>query len=79
VKEARDRIVRAGVAEAFEHTVTAIVITDTNGIIYSINPAFTTMTGYSQEDALGQNLRFLKSGRQSQAFYEQMCRPRRLE
>ena len=50
----------------------AIVITGPDGVIQFVNPAFTAMTGYSREEAVGQNPRVLKSGRQSQAFYQDL-------
>ncbi|GAB4500940.1 MAG: hypothetical protein Fur0035_04800 [Anaerolineales bacterium] len=51
----------------------AIVITDISGAIQWVNPAFTALTGYSLEEALGKNpCDLLKSGRHSQAFYKQL-------
>jgi PAS domain S-box-containing protein len=47
----------------------AIVITDHQGNIEWANPAFTTITGYTLEEARGRNPRFLKSGQHDQAFY----------
>lgn len=58
--------------KAFEATDHAIMVTDIDANIVSINRAFTSLTGYSREEALGKNPRFLKSGCQDQAFYEQM-------
>src|SRR5579872_1137415 len=58
----------AAVAQAGE----AVVITDTQGNIQYVNPAFTRITGYSAAEATGQNPRFLKSGRQDPAFYTQL-------
>ncbi|RJP52870.1 MAG: PAS domain S-box protein [Anaerolineaceae bacterium] len=52
----------------------SIVITDRGGTIRWVNPAFTYLTGYSLEEAIGQNPRLLKSGRQDTAFYEQVWR-----
>lgn len=54
---------------ALEAAANAIVITDPKGKIIWVNHAFTTMTGYSKEDALGNNPRMLKSGKQSEAYY----------
>ena len=51
----------------------AIVITDPNGRIEWVNTAFTTMTGYSAGETIGQNPRdIIKSGRQSPPFYLQL-------
>ena len=48
------------------------MITDTDGKIKYVNPAFTAMTGYTREEALGQTARLLKSGRQSTGFYQEL-------
>ena len=55
---------------ALEAAANAIVIADHNGTIQSVNPAFTALTGYSAQEAVGKNPRFLKSGQQEEAFYE---------
>jgi len=47
----------------------AIMITDRDGLIQWANPAWSRLTGYASEEVIGQNPRFLKSGRQDQAFY----------
>ena len=62
----------AGLLEAVEHAADGIVITDTAGTIQYVNPAFTALTGYSREEAVGQNPRLLKSERHSAAFYAEM-------
>ena len=46
---------------AVEQSPATIVITDTDGIIEYVNPKFTRMTGYSVNEALGQNPRILKT------------------
>lgn len=55
---------------ALDATVNAIVITDINGTITWVNPAFTLLTGYTAQEAIGQNPRLLKSGRHPPSFYE---------
>jgi PAS domain S-box-containing protein len=51
----------------------AIVITDRAGVIEWVNPAFTTMTGYTAEEAFGRNPRDLvKSGKHAPAFYREL-------
>lgn len=49
-----------------------IVITATSGVIQYVNPAFTAMTGYSSEEAVGRHTRLLKSGHQSAEFYREL-------
>jgi PAS domain S-box-containing protein len=63
-------IEHAGLVAAVEQAADGIVITDTSGTIQYVNPAFSAMTGYGRDEAVGQNPRLLKSGRQSAAFYE---------
>ena len=58
--------------KAFEATNHAIVVTDVQGTILSINRAFTQLTGYSNEEALGANPRLLQSGRHDPDFYRSM-------
>lgn len=58
-------------AIAFE-TFAALCVTDSRGVILQINRAFTTLTGYSAGDAVGQTMRLLHSGRHEPAFYESM-------
>lgn len=65
---------RAGLVAAVEQAANGIVITDTAGVIQYVNPAFTEMTGYSPQEAIGQNPRFLKSGRQDSSYYAELWR-----
>ena len=65
-------IEQAGLIAAVEQAADAIVITDTGGKIEYVNPAFTAMTGYAREEAVGQYPSILRSGRQSAAFYEEL-------
>ncbi len=65
-------IERAGLVTAVEQAADAVIITDTSGTIQYVNPAFTAMTGYAREEALGQHTRMLKSGRQPPAVYEEL-------
>jgi PAS domain S-box-containing protein len=53
-------------------TANAIVITDPRGAIEWVNPAFTTLTGYSAAEALGQNPRILNSRQHDPAFFATM-------
>ena len=57
---------------AIEQSAEAVMITNTAGEIEYVNPAFSRITGYSREEALGQNPRILKSGNQDPALYQQL-------
>ena len=57
---------------ALEAAAKAIVITDREGRITWVNPAFDKLTGYSAQEALGQNPRLLKSGVHDQRFYQNL-------
>ncbi len=59
-------------ANVFASAREGITITDAQGTIIDVNDAFTAITGYSREEALGQNPRILQSGRQDKAFYQGM-------
>jgi diguanylate cyclase (GGDEF)-like protein/PAS domain S-box-containing protein len=50
----------------------AIMVADPNNRIIAINPAFTRQTGYTEQEAIGQNTNLLKSGRQDPEFYRSM-------
>ncbi|UZP66840.1 EAL domain-containing protein [Desulfovibrio mangrovi] len=58
----------------FEGALEGITITDASGSIVAVNEAFTHITGYTAEEAVGQNPRILKSDRHPAAFYEDMWR-----
>lgn len=58
-------------AAAFE-SKEAMMITNANGMILRVNSAFIDITGYSDEEIIGQNPNILKSGRQDNAFYVAM-------
>jgi len=49
-----------------------IIITDTQGIIQYVNPAFERTTGYSSDEALDANIHMLESGKHDQNFYQHM-------
>ena len=59
-------------AAALEAAGEAIFITDTEGLIHFANPAFERVSGYSRDEAIGQNPRILKSGVHPPELYEQM-------
>ena len=59
-------------AKVFETTSDGIIIADAEGNITDVNQAFLLMTGYSYEEVLDKNPRFLRSGHHDKAFYEEM-------
>ncbi len=61
-------------AAVFNHAADGIFVTDAEGTIVSVNPAFTEITGYSLADAVGKNPRFLKSDRQGPEFFRALWR-----
>ncbi len=61
-------------ASVFATTLEGIVITDPAGVILSVNAAFTVLTGWSRDEAVGKHTRILKSDYQDDAFYREMWR-----
>jgi len=59
-------------SRVFESADLAMIITDQRGTILSANSAFGKLTGYSAEEAVGNNPRMLQSGRHDQVFYRAM-------
>ena len=57
---------------AIEQVGETIVMTDAQGIIQFVNPAFERTTGFSREEGIGRNPRLLKSGRQDEPFYRNL-------
>ena len=49
-----------------------LVLTDADQRILYVNPAFSTITGYSADEAIGHTPRLISSGRQPPSFYRQM-------
>jgi PAS domain S-box-containing protein len=58
--------------QAVEQSQNTIVITDTDGRIEYVNPAFTASSGFEEAEAIGQNPRILKSGFHEDSFYGSM-------
>ena len=57
---------------ALESAANAIVITDSHGIVLWVNPAFTSLTGWSREEAIGSTTSCLKSGKHDNNFYREL-------
>jgi len=60
------------ISSVFDHTLDGICITDINHLIISTNPSFSQITGYSAEEVIGKNPKFLSSGKQDTEFYKDM-------
>lgn len=58
-------------AIAFE-SQEGLFVTDVNGVILRVNQAFTRLTGYSAEEAIGRTPELLRSGRHDKQFYQKM-------
>jgi diguanylate cyclase (GGDEF)-like protein/PAS domain S-box-containing protein len=56
----------------FENTAEGVMITDKEGLLSLVNPAFTEITGYAEEEVVGRSPRFLKSGRHDETFYQRL-------
>lgn len=69
-KQAEETITR--LAAAVEQSSEIIMITDVQSTILYVNPAFEKITGYTQQESIGQTPRILKSGRQDAEFYRRM-------
>jgi PAS domain S-box-containing protein len=76
IRDISDRIERLETLQSFkeaaENTDVAIFWTDREGVIQYANPAFEEQTGYAVAEAIGQQPSILKSGDQSDAFYEEL-------
>jgi len=59
-------------ASIFENTIEGIIITDADANILSVNPAFTRITGYEEDEVRGKNPSILSSGRQDKAFFKRL-------
>jgi len=55
---------------AVEQSADMVIITDRSGVIEYVNPALAALTGYSQEELIGQTPRILKSGHQNAELYQ---------
>lgn len=57
---------------ALSATADGVVITDNDGDIKWVNPAYEKLTGYSVSEVINRNPRILKSGKQNPAFYKEL-------
>ena len=63
---------RSRLVTAIEQSGEGVMVTDTAGSIEYVNPAFARITGYSREEVLGKNPKFLRSDKQDTAFYQRL-------
>src|SRR6185369_4223031 len=56
-------------SDVFEHALEGMLVAGRDGRIIKVNPAFTSTTGYTADEAVGRNPSMLQSGRQDAAFY----------
>ncbi|MFJ4064002.1 phosphodiesterase DibA [Pseudomonas sp. NPDC089996] len=68
--EDRERLRMA--AAVFDSTLEGVLVTDRQGLIVHVNRAFMRITGYQQEEVLGQRPSKFKSGRHGVSFYQQI-------
>jgi len=61
-------------SRAVEQSADTVIITNRQGIVEYVNPAFEALTGYSRSDACGKTPRLLKSGEQGPEVYQEMWR-----
>ena len=64
----------AALLSAYQHSGEAVFITDNQNRIISVNPAFTYLTGYTQEEVLGRDPKLLSSGRFTPEEYAALWR-----
>ncbi|MEO8007788.1 MAG: EAL domain-containing protein [Betaproteobacteria bacterium] len=57
---------------AVEQTADSVIITDKGGVIEYVNPAFSSLTGYSREEALGRTPAILNSGKQPEVYFQRL-------
>ncbi|MDS4013486.1 MAG: diguanylate cyclase [Candidatus Accumulibacter sp.] len=69
-----DRLQRINAASVFTNAREGIMITSVEATIIDVNEAFVAMTGFSRDESIGRNPRFLASGRQGVEFYRTMWR-----
>ncbi|MFH1117908.1 MAG: response regulator [Pseudomonadota bacterium] len=69
-KRAEEELVR--LATAIEQSAESVMITDSQGAIVYVNPAFERTSGYSKEEAYGRSARIVKSGEHGPEFYQVM-------
>jgi len=59
-------------SSAIEQTADSVIITNHEGVIEYVNPAYQQTTGFSREETVGQTPRIIKSGKHEPAFYQRL-------
>ncbi len=59
-------------SKAVQQTADSVMITNKQGVIEYVNPAFETTTGYHRHEVLGQTPKLLQSGQHDEAFYQNL-------
>jgi PAS domain S-box-containing protein len=74
VKDSRDKNqqILQLLSTAIEYTASTVVITNEKGVIEFVNPAFTKISGYTEEEAIGKTPAVLKSNIHSRSHYENL-------
>lgn len=62
----------AKLARAVDQIADPVVITDAEGVIEYVNPAFVALSGSSSEELLGETARLMKSGSHDEVFHKEM-------
>lgn len=70
IKRQHERLVR--LQRAIESSPAAVMLTDTDFVIQYVNPAFTALTGYTPEEAIGKRPNIVKSGMMPESFYAEL-------
>jgi PAS domain S-box-containing protein len=71
-KAKEDEIQYKRLATAVESAAESIIITDVDGQIRYVNPAFEAITGHAADEVMGKNPRLLQSGKHGKEFYQRM-------
>ncbi|MCG7923899.1 MAG: EAL domain-containing protein [Candidatus Thiodiazotropha taylori] len=75
INQQKLEILRSNQAQVvFNSTQEGILVTDMDSNIVTVNPAFTTISGYSEKEVLGKRASILKSNTHPKDFYEEMWR-----
>lgn len=72
LKQRLAEVQRERLERAVESSTDSVFITDESGVIQYVNPAFTRITGWPREDAIGQTPGILKSGETPESVYQEL-------